>query len=74
VSEASWFPTARELAEALGGLPDGREIVAYCRGPYCLLSDEAVARLRREGYEAKRLDVGYPEWRAEGLPVEKDTG
>ncbi len=61
-----------ELEEALEELPEGREIVAYCRGPYCLLSDEAVERLRREGYRARRLEAGYPEWRAEGLPVEEE--
>jgi len=73
ISGAESIPV-EELEEALEELPDDREIVAYCRGPYCLLSDEAVERLQREGYEAKRLDVGYPEWRAEGLPVEEDTG
>lgn len=61
------------LEEALEELPEDREIVAYCRGPYCLLSDEAVERLRSEGYRARRLDGGYPEWRARGLPVE-ETG
>lgn len=63
---------ADDLEEALDELPDDREIVAYCRGSYCLLSDEAVERLREEGYRAKRLDGGYPEWRARGLPVEAE--
>jgi ArsR family transcriptional regulator len=46
------------------------EIVAYCRGPYCILSFEAVAQLRAGGFEARRLEDGYPEWRLAGLPVE----
>lgn len=57
------------IQELLGRLPDDREIVAYCRGPYCLLSDEAVERLREGGFQARRLEIGYPDWRAEGLPV-----
>lgn len=60
-----------EIGDILDHLPDDREIVAYCRGPYCLLSDEAVERLRAEGYRARRLDGGFPEWRASGLPVEE---
>lgn len=59
-----------EIDEALEELPDDREIVAYCRGPYCLLSDEAVERLRSRGFRARRLNGGFPEWRARGLPVE----
>src|SRR3990172_9302856 len=47
-----------------------RRIVAYCRGTYCLFADEAVALLRREGFDAVRLDGGWPEWRAEGRPSE----
>ena len=50
-------------------LPRDREIVAYCRGPYCLFSDEAVALLRARGYAARRLAIGFPDWRAAGLPV-----
>lgn len=49
--------------------PRGREIVAYCRGPYCLFSDEAVALLRARGYPARRLAFGFPDWQAAGLPV-----
>lgn len=60
-----------EIGDILDHLPDDREIVAYCRGPYCLLSDEAVERLRAEGFRARRLDGGFPEWRASGLPVEE---
>jgi rhodanese-related sulfurtransferase/DNA-binding MarR family transcriptional regulator len=51
-------------------LPRRREIVAYCRGPYCVYADDAVRLLRQRGLKARRLDVGYPEWRRAGLPVE----
>jgi rhodanese-related sulfurtransferase len=71
---AGHIPTARsipieELASRLGELPSGREIVAYCRGPYCLFSVEAVELLRRHGYRARRLDDGLPDWRRRGFPV-----
>lgn len=59
-----------ELEERIGDLDGSREIVAYCRGPYCVLSYEAVAILRACGYRARRLEDGYPEWRAAGLPTE----
>jgi rhodanese-related sulfurtransferase/DNA-binding MarR family transcriptional regulator len=59
-----------DLERRLGDLPPGQEVVAYCRGPYCVLSFEAVAALRRRGYRVRRLEDGYPEWRAAGLPVE----
>jgi rhodanese-related sulfurtransferase len=52
------------------GLPKRREVVAYCRGPYCVYADEAVRLLRARGLRARRLDVGFPEWRSAGLPVE----
>jgi rhodanese-related sulfurtransferase len=52
------------------GLPKRREVVAYCRGPYCVYADEAVRLLRARGLRARRLDVGFPEWRRAGLPVE----
>ena len=45
--------------------------VAYCRGPYCLMSFEAVEKLRKRGWKARRLQDGFPEWRAAGLPVER---
>jgi rhodanese-related sulfurtransferase len=48
-----------------------REIVAYCRGPYCVYADDAVRLLRARGLKARRLDVGFPEWRRAGLPVER---
>src|SRR5512134_102749 len=59
-----------ELAGRLKKLPKGREVIAYCRGPYCLLSVDAVALLRQKGYKARRLEDGFPEWMAAGLPVE----
>jgi rhodanese-related sulfurtransferase/DNA-binding transcriptional ArsR family regulator len=58
-----------DLERRLAELDPGREIVAYCRGPYCVLSYEAVARLRARGYTVRRLEDGYPEWRAAGFPV-----
>ena len=60
-----------ELEERFRELPAGQEVVAYCRGPYCALSIEAVQRLRDEGVKALRLERGYPAWRAEGLPVQQ---
>jgi ArsR family transcriptional regulator len=59
-----------ELARRLTELDPDQEIVAYCRGPYCVLSYEAVAMLRARGFKARRLEDGLPEWRAAGLPVE----
>ena len=59
-----------ELERRLGELPADREVIAYCRGPYCLLSFEAVAALRERGYRVHRLEDGYPEWKAASLPVE----
>jgi rhodanese-related sulfurtransferase len=58
-----------EMLESLK-LPKRREIVAYCRGPYCVYADDAVRLLRERGLKARRLDVGYPEWQRAGLPVE----
>ncbi len=59
-----------KLEQRLGELPAGREVIAYCRGPYCVLSFEAVAALRARGYLVRRLEDGYPEWKAAGLPIE----
>ncbi len=59
-----------ELERRLSELPADREVIAYCRGPYCVLSFEAVVALRARGYLARRLEDGYPEWKAAGLPVE----
>jgi len=58
------------LDKRLAELDRSREIIAYCRGPYCVLSYEAVAALRARGFSVRRLEDGYPEWRAAGLPVE----
>lgn len=58
------------LEELASTLPRRREIVAYCRGPYCVYADDAVRLLRARGLKARRLDVGFPEWRRAGLPVE----
>lgn len=58
-----------ELAARLHELPRDRPIVAYCRGAYCLFADEAVALLREHGFEALRLEGGWPEWYAEGRAV-----
>lgn len=59
----------RELEARLGEMDPSQEIVAYCRGPYCVLSYEAVAQLRARGFKVRRLEDGLPEWRAAGLPV-----
>ncbi len=59
----------KELEKYLGRLPKGREIVAYCRGPYCVLAPEAVKLLRSRGHRAIALGDGVGEWRARGLPV-----
>ncbi len=62
-----------QLERRLAALPVDREIVAYCRGAYCVLAFEAVAALRGRGFNVRRLADGYPEWRAAGLPVEHGT-
>ena len=59
-----------ELESILPTLPKRREVVAYCRGPYCVYADDAVRLLQARGLRARRLDVGFPEWRRAGLPVE----
>lgn len=58
-----------ELEEHLARLPPEAEIVAYCRGPYCVLAPQGVALLRTHGHSARRLADGFPEWRLAGLPV-----
>jgi rhodanese-related sulfurtransferase/DNA-binding HxlR family transcriptional regulator len=58
-----------ELEGVVATLPRRREIVAYCRGPYCVYADDAVRLLRARGLNARRLDVGFPEWRRAGRPV-----
>jgi len=62
-----------ELERRIGKLPAGKEIVAYCRGPYCVLAFRAVEILRARGLQARRLVDGFPEWRAAGLPVDVST-
>lgn len=59
------------LSKHLAKLPKNQEVVAYCRGPYCMFAFDAVAQLRSQGYKARRLEDGYPEWKAGQLPVEK---
>jgi rhodanese-related sulfurtransferase len=66
--EALNIPLA-QLEWRLAELPAGLEIVAYCRGPWCVLSFEAVALLRQRGYRARRLEDGFPEWKAARLPT-----
>jgi rhodanese-related sulfurtransferase/DNA-binding HxlR family transcriptional regulator len=63
----------KELAERLRELPEGHTVAAYCRGPYCVFADDAVRTLRRHGVAAVRLEDGYPEWEAAGLPVETNA-
>ena len=59
-----------ELERRLAELPPDKQIVAYCRGPYCVYADDAVRLLRGRGVKARRLAIGYPEWQRAGLPVE----
>ncbi len=59
-----------ELGERLDELPKDKEVVAYCRGPLCLMADEAVRFLKENGFNAVRLDEGFPEWKAIDLPVD----
>jgi rhodanese-related sulfurtransferase/DNA-binding transcriptional ArsR family regulator len=61
-----------ELEKRLSELPKRKEVVAYCRGPYCLMSFDAVHLLRRKGLKARRLKDGLPEWRLAGLPTARD--
>lgn len=61
-----------KLESFLSRLPKRKEVIAYCRGPYCLMSFEAVGKLRSRGWRARRLANGLPEWRAAGLPIARE--
>jgi rhodanese-related sulfurtransferase/DNA-binding MarR family transcriptional regulator len=63
-----------ELRRNLRALPKDVEVVAYCRGPYCVYADDAVRELNRRGYRAQRLEDGFPEWKHAGLPVAAGDG
>lgn len=63
-----------ELKERLREIPKKREIVAYCRGPYCVFADEAVSFLTSRGYRAVRLREGFPEWKSQGLAADVRQG
>ena len=76
---AGHIPGARsvpvaELRQQLRALPKDVEVVAYCRGPYCVYADDTVRLLRRRGYRARRLEDGFPEWKRAGLPVAAGAG
>lgn len=76
--EAGHIPGAvsaplHDLARVAASLPRRKEIVAYCRGPYCVYADDAVRLLQERGLKARRLDVGLPEWRRAGRPVQAAT-
>lgn len=62
-----------ELKARLGDLPKGKPVVAYCRGPFCLMAGEAVALLNKKGFKATRFELGVAEWRARGLPLAIDA-
>lgn len=64
----------KELRRRLDAIPEGAEVVAYCRGPFCVYADDAVRLLRRNGFEARRLEDGFPEWKRAGLPVATGEG
>ncbi len=63
-----------ELRRHLRALPPGADVVAYCRGPYCVYADEAVRELSRQGFRARRLIDGFPEWKRAGLPIAELAG
>ena len=62
-----------DLDTAVEELPRSREVIAYCRGPYCVYADDAVRLLRERGFRARRLDSGYPEWQRAGLPTDHSS-
>ncbi len=63
-----------ELRRHLRAIPNDADVVAYCRGPYCVFADDLVRELNRRGYRARRLEDGFPEWRRAGLPVVAAAG
>ena len=69
ISDSVCIPI-NELANRLGELRRSQTIVAYCRGPFCVFADEAVELLRKNGFRAFRLEEGFPDWKAKGLPIE----
>jgi len=69
IAGARSLPIA-ELSKRLREIPRNRDIVAYCRGPYCIFADEAVTALRARGYRARRMRDGFPDWKARGFPFE----
>ena len=71
IADALSIPIER-LSKRLKELPKRREIVVYCRGPFCVFADEAVAILSRAGYKVTRLEEGFPDWAVEGLPIESN--
>jgi rhodanese-related sulfurtransferase len=76
---AGHIPGARAIAPGevrrqLRGLPENTEVVAYCRGPYCVFADDAVRELVAHGFRARRLEDGFPEWKRAGLPVAVGNG
>ncbi|MBI4497114.1 MAG: metalloregulator ArsR/SmtB family transcription factor [Chloroflexi bacterium] len=73
ILNARSIPVA-ELEQRLAELPRDRAVVAYCRGPYCVFADEAVEILRRHGFQAQRLQDGFPEWQADGYPIAAASG
>jgi len=60
-----------EVRARMREVPQKKLVVAYCRGPYCVFADQAVGVLRASGYRARRLETGFPDWEAKGLPVER---
>jgi len=70
VTRAVNVPLA-QLEEHLQRLDPNQEVVAYCRGPHCILAFDAVTKLRGSGIKARRLEYGYPEWQTAGLPVKR---
>jgi rhodanese-related sulfurtransferase len=75
---AGHLPYARcvpltELRRRLQELPKGKPVVAYCRGPFCVMAGKAVALLRKNGYQALRLEDGVAEWRRNGLPLQRES-